>query len=94
MEGSRFQQALMSLGNRLLATDMETGALPTVYAATAPDLPGGTFVGPTSLFQTRGGPGPVASSARAKDPETARRLWEVSEQLTGVQYDFAAAATG
>jgi NAD(P)-dependent dehydrogenase (short-subunit alcohol dehydrogenase family) len=79
-------RALMAVSNRLFAQSAEMGALPTLYAATKRGLAGGTFVGPDGMGEQRGHPEPVAPSAAARDPETARRLWEVSEELTGVQF--------
>lgn len=73
------------LGNRLLAQDAASGALPTLYAATV-DLPGNTFVGPSRLGGLRGAPAPCPRSKRAGDEQTARRLWQVSETLTGVPF--------
>jgi NAD(P)-dependent dehydrogenase (short-subunit alcohol dehydrogenase family) len=87
---SRLNQVVMAISNRLLAQSDEMGALPTLFAATAPDLPGGSFAGPTSMGGARGHPGLVSSSGASKDPEAARRLWEISEELTGVRYAFAA----
>jgi NAD(P)-dependent dehydrogenase (short-subunit alcohol dehydrogenase family) len=75
--------AMGTLGNRLVAQDAASGALPTLYAATA-DLPGNTFAGPSGLGGLRGAPAPCARSKAASDAEVARRLWQVSESLTGV----------
>ena len=75
--------AMGTLGNRLVAQDAASGALPTLYAATA-DLPGNTFAGPSGFGGTRGAPAPCARSRAASDAEVARRLWRVSESLTGV----------
>jgi NAD(P)-dependent dehydrogenase (short-subunit alcohol dehydrogenase family) len=86
---ARLNTAVMAVGNRLIAQSEEMGALPSLYAATVPDLPGGSFVGPTGLAQQRGYPGLVGSSRRSKDREAAHRLWEASEELTGVSYRFA-----
>ena len=84
--GSRLMEfAMGSLGNRLLAQDAAAGALPTLYAATA-DLPGNTFVGPAGFAGLRGAPAPCLRSRATRDPETARRLWQVSETLTGVRF--------
>jgi len=84
--GSRLMEfAMGSLGNRLLAQDAAAGALPTLYAATA-DLPGNTFAGPSGFAGLRGAPAPCSRSRAARDPETARRLWQVSETLTGVRF--------
>jgi NAD(P)-dependent dehydrogenase (short-subunit alcohol dehydrogenase family) len=84
------QGLVMALANRLMAQSGEMGALPTLYAATVPDLPGGSYVGPDGFLEQRGHPKIVNSSAAAKDPEIARRLWEISEKLTGVTYELAA----
>ena len=78
----------MALGNRFLAQSDEMGALPTLYAATVPDLPGGSYVGPDGLFEQRGYPKLVDSSRASKDPSTARRLWELSEELIGVRLEL------
>jgi NAD(P)-dependent dehydrogenase (short-subunit alcohol dehydrogenase family) len=68
----------------LLAQDAEHGALPVLYAAVA-DIPGNSFAGPRHLAHMRGGAELIDRSAAARDPELARRLWTVSEQLTGVR---------
>jgi NAD(P)-dependent dehydrogenase (short-subunit alcohol dehydrogenase family) len=83
---------LMSVTNRLMAQSAEMGALPTLYAATAPDLPGGTFVGPDGFMEQRGHPKIVTGAGRAYDEDAAARLWEVSEELTGVRYQFTTPA--
>ncbi|MBB5913102.1 NAD(P)-dependent dehydrogenase (short-subunit alcohol dehydrogenase family) [Nocardia transvalensis] len=83
-----FQDRIMSLGNRILAQSAEMGALPSLFAATAEVEPGG-FYGPTRLRGLRGYPGRSGSSAASRDEVTARRLWELSEQLTKVTYHFA-----
>ncbi|WP_280234825.1 oxidoreductase [Nocardia cyriacigeorgica] len=82
------QDAVMSLGNRLFAQSAEMGALPELYAATA-DVEPGAYYGPTGWRGMRGHPGRAGSSKRSKDAETARGLWELSERLTGVTYDFS-----
>jgi NAD(P)-dependent dehydrogenase (short-subunit alcohol dehydrogenase family) len=85
------QNTLMALGNRLFAQSDEMGALPTLYAATQ-DLPGGSYVGPGGFHEQRGHPTLVGRSPAASDPETARRLWELSEQLTGVRFPLTPTA--
>ncbi|MFJ9554618.1 oxidoreductase [Nocardiopsis sp. NPDC101807] len=70
---------------RFLAQSDEDGALPTLYAAVA-EVPGGGYAGPGGFLEGRGAPELVGRSARARDDETARRLWEVSETLTGVAF--------
>jgi NAD(P)-dependent dehydrogenase (short-subunit alcohol dehydrogenase family) len=77
--------AMGTLGNRLLAQSAAAGALPTLYAAVA-DLPGNSFVGPSGFQGMRGAPAPCARSKAASDYAAARRLWLVSEELTGVKF--------
>ena len=74
-----------AIGNRLLAQPDTMGALPTLYAATA-DIPGGTFIGPDGFRHMRGHPAVDTPASQALDAETARRLWDLSEQLTGVSW--------
>jgi NAD(P)-dependent dehydrogenase (short-subunit alcohol dehydrogenase family) len=90
---SRVGGAVMAVSNRVLAQSDEMGALPLLYAATVPDVPGGGYVGPDRMFEQRGHPTLVGSSKEGQDMDTARRLWEVSEELTGVHYAFRAGAT-
>jgi len=79
---------VMRASNAIIAQRAEQGVLAPLYAATAPGLPGGSYVGPGGPGGWRGGPQLVGTSRRARDPETARRLWEVSESLTGVRFDL------
>jgi hypothetical protein len=90
MSGSRFSERLMEVANRLFAQSAALGALPTLYAATAADIQGGEFIGPLGLLGMCGAPGKVRSSARSHDRAVATRLWQVSEELTGVRYDLPA----
>ncbi len=83
-----YEKAIMAVTNKLIAQSAEMGALPTLYAATAPDLPGGSFVGPDGFLEQRGHPKIVTAAGRAYDQAAWRRLWETSEQLTGVRYEF------
>lgn len=87
MAGSSLQERLVGIGNVVMAQSSANGALPSLYAATAPGVEGGRCYGPRGLFQQRGLPKRVATPPRAADVETARRLWEVSQDLTGVVYD-------
>lgn len=86
------ERAVMQVGNRVIAQGAEMGALPSLYAATVADVPGGSFVGPDGFMENRGYPRIVTASGRAYDPEAWRRLWELSERLTGVTYEFPVAA--
>jgi NAD(P)-dependent dehydrogenase (short-subunit alcohol dehydrogenase family) len=63
------------------------GALPTVRAATDPDVEGGQYFGPSGFMERKGPPTIVQSSGASHDQAVARQLWQVSEQLTGVRYD-------
>lgn len=80
--------AAMSLGNRLFAQSAEQGALPQLYAATAPGLPSGSYVGPDGIAEQRGYPRLVGTAPAARDEQVAARLWAVSQDLTGVHYRF------
>lgn len=87
---------LMKVANVFLAQSDENGALPSLYAATAPDVEGNDYFGPDGLAEQRGHPTRVGRAARASDPVAAERLWKISEELTGVSYgplDQAAAAS-
>jgi NAD(P)-dependent dehydrogenase (short-subunit alcohol dehydrogenase family) len=88
MDGSRSMERLMGWANRVFSQDARMGALPTLYAATAPDVQGGDYYGPDRMFETRGHPKKVGSSTRSRDAESARRLWELSERATGVRYEI------
>ncbi|NKY97917.1 oxidoreductase [Nocardiopsis alborubida] len=77
----RASQALIGL----VTQSAEHGALPTLYAATA-DVAGDGYAGPRRLMGLRGAPKLVRRSAKARDVDAARRLWEVSEELTGVAF--------
>jgi NAD(P)-dependent dehydrogenase (short-subunit alcohol dehydrogenase family) len=84
---SRFEQAIMRVTNPLMGQSAEMGALPTLYAAVE-DVPGGSFVGPNGFMEQRGYPHVVTAASRAYNEDAQRRLWEISEDLTGVQYSF------
>lgn len=83
--GSALGDRLGSVGNALFAQSATTGALPTLYAAFA-DIPGDSYAGPGGFQEMRGAPRLVGRSARAQDEQAARRLWEVSEELTGTHF--------
>jgi NAD(P)-dependent dehydrogenase (short-subunit alcohol dehydrogenase family) len=83
-----YEKAIGWIGNRVFAQSADMGALPTLYAATVPDLPGGTFVGPGGRSEQRGYSKVVTAAGKAYDEQAWRRLWDISEELTGVQYEF------
>jgi NAD(P)-dependent dehydrogenase (short-subunit alcohol dehydrogenase family) len=78
---------VMKVGNTVIAQSDEMGALPQLFAATEPDLKGGTYIGPDGPGEQRGHPTIVSPNSRARDEETALRLWQVSEELTGITYE-------
>jgi NAD(P)-dependent dehydrogenase (short-subunit alcohol dehydrogenase family) len=80
------------IGNRLFAQSPEAGALPQLLAATSQAAESGRFYGPARFAESRGHPTVVQPVPSAQDPDTARRLWELSEQLTGVHFDLPAPA--
>jgi NAD(P)-dependent dehydrogenase (short-subunit alcohol dehydrogenase family) len=88
MAGKTMQAKFMSTGNKLVAQSAEMGALPTLFAATAPGLPGDTYVGPDGFLEMRGFPRIVGRNAASRNATDATRLWDLSEQLTGVTYPF------
>jgi NAD(P)-dependent dehydrogenase (short-subunit alcohol dehydrogenase family) len=82
---SRVSNFFAAVGNRLLAQPDTMGALPTLYAATA-DIPGGTYIGPDGFRHMRGHPAVDTPASQALDRDSARRLWDLSEELTGVSW--------
>ncbi len=76
-------RVVMKVSNAVIAQSDDMGALPTLFAATQPGLSGGTYVGPDGPGEQRGYPTIVKPSGRARDEDSARRLWQVSEELTG-----------
>ncbi|MFZ3269740.1 MAG: SDR family NAD(P)-dependent oxidoreductase [Mycobacterium sp.] len=70
----------------LLQQNAAMGALPTLRAAADPDVEGGQYYGPDGLGEQRGHPKLVSSSAQSHDEDLQHRLWQVSEELTGVTY--------
>jgi len=86
MAGSKLRKTMMMAANKIFAQSAEAGALPTLYAATSPDAERGGYYGPGGLMNMRGTPEKQNSSKASYDEEDARRLWESSEELTGVEY--------
>ena len=89
MSESRARRAMMGAANRVLAQSAAMGALPIVYAATSPQTQGGEYYGPAGMLGRRGYPKKVKSNAASYDEAAAKRLWQVSEELTGVTYRFS-----
>jgi len=74
--------------NRLFAMQPPQGALPTLRAATDPDAAGGDYYGPDGFLQMRGYPVRIEMVKQARNDGHAARLWEISEELTGLRYDL------
>ena len=87
MRRGAFMTLATDLGNRLVAQSAEGGAWPTVHAALSPEVDGGDYVGPGGLFEIAGPPRKVASNRASHDADSQRRLWELSERLTGVRFE-------
>ncbi|MBG0827148.1 SDR family NAD(P)-dependent oxidoreductase [Planomonospora sp. ID67723] len=83
--GSRLRGLLVALV-KLPAQSAAMGALPSLYAATAPGVAGGEAFGPDGFAERRGHPTRIRPAAQAYDRVAARRLWEMSEELTGVRF--------
>jgi NAD(P)-dependent dehydrogenase (short-subunit alcohol dehydrogenase family) len=84
--GDASSKLVVSLGNRFMAQSQEKGALPQLYAATAPGVKGGEFYGP-HFMGTRGYPKVAKANPKAYDTKVAAQLWAISEKLTGVEYN-------
>ena len=80
----RFSRVLQWLSSFLAMSPLQ-GALPTLYAATAPDVQPGGYYGPDGFAQISGYPGQVRSSSASRDSAVAARLWTVSEELVSLQ---------
>jgi hypothetical protein len=75
----------------VLLNTAEMGAWPALEAATAPDVEPGGYYGPQSVGGMRGTSGKARRTAAAIDPELARRLWDVSVAMTGIDPGLAPA---
>lgn len=84
--GSGLEKRVMGVVNKVLAQSAEAGAWPQLYAAVAPGLMGGEFIGPGGIFESRGHPKVVQPNSKAKDAAAAERLWQESTAATGVEY--------
>jgi NAD(P)-dependent dehydrogenase (short-subunit alcohol dehydrogenase family) len=80
--------------NPIMAQSQEMGALPTLYAAVADDVNGGDYIGPGGFMEQRGYPKKVHSNGSSHDEMIARKLWQVSEEMTGVKFDFGKQTAG
>jgi NAD(P)-dependent dehydrogenase (short-subunit alcohol dehydrogenase family) len=79
----------LKVSNKFIAQEAEMGALPQLYAATNPEIESGQFVGPNGRRERTGYPTLVEPLEAARDRELAKRLWDVSEELTGIDFGLA-----
>lgn len=77
---------------RLMMQDAAMGALPTIRAAVDPNVKGGQYYGPGGFMEQRGYPVVVRSNKSSHNTADARRLWEISERLTGVKFGLPTAS--
>lgn len=86
LTGDEKRKKAISWMNRLIAQSAAMGALPTLAAATIPDLHGGALLGPDGLLEMRGYPRLTRARSLAYDQQLASNLWHVSEELTGIRW--------
>ncbi len=86
--GRPVQQAMLRALQPFLSHSAEAGAAPLILAATAPDLAGGSYLGPTGFLETRGPPGVARIAKHARDRDVAARLWTAAAALTGADPGF------
>jgi hypothetical protein len=79
-------RSIADVAGPLLFQSAEMGALPTLRAATDPGVLGGQYYGPDGIGEQRGYPKVVASNDLSHDVAAQKRLWAVSEELTGVVF--------
>jgi NAD(P)-dependent dehydrogenase (short-subunit alcohol dehydrogenase family) len=84
--GRRPDGAILLAVTRLVGQSPQAGATPVVMAATAPELRGATYVGPDGPFELHGHPRVVRLPRAAEDEQLAARLWQASEEATGVRF--------
>ena len=83
----KIQDIVMNFANKYFAQSEEQGSLPTLYAVSQ-DIPGNSFVGPDGFGEMKGYPKLVGRTKAAQNMDDAKKLWEISEKLTGVKYNF------
>jgi len=84
--GTDFKSRMVRMLGPVLLQSEAMGALPTLYAATAPDVQGGQYWGPGGFKEVRGHPALVRPEPQALEQKAGARLWQVSAELTGVVY--------
>ena len=86
MRGATLESRVTGGMNSLFAQSSSRGALPTLCAATFPDLVGASYIGPDGLMEMRGFPKLTRGTSLAYDQLLAGNLWSVSEELTGTTW--------
>lgn len=92
--GPKLLWRLTHLLSPLFSQSPAGGALPTLYAATAPDVKKGGYYGPDGFGELKGAPSHSKITGQANDPAVATRLWEAAERLTGGHFAGLGAAQG
>ncbi|HET8911705.1 MAG TPA: oxidoreductase [Ktedonobacteraceae bacterium] len=86
---ARLEGFFYAIGGTWMAQSAQMGALPQLFAGISPEIHGGELVGPSSMGGMRGYPHIETKAQKEYDREKAARLWRVSAELTGVDYDTA-----
>ena len=86
--GASIFSRMYKISNFLVAQNVNKGALPLVYAAVASDVHGGDYIGPSGFRRMRGYPRRLKAKKTAYDEEAAKKLWAISEEKTGLHYNF------
>lgn len=86
MTGSKLKAQGMKIGNMLLSQSQAEGALPVLYAAVDEHAESGEYFGPDGFSEMRGAPAPAYVNGPGRNTENAKRLWSVSQELTGVSF--------
>ncbi|MHA1911095.1 MAG: oxidoreductase [Candidatus Kariarchaeaceae archaeon] len=85
--GGRFMSWSLRFGNFIFAQSAAMGALPMLFGVISLEAEGGAYYGPRGLGGMRGHPKRTKSSDRSHNEEDAQKLWEISEELTGIKYE-------
>ncbi|MFP6582278.1 MAG: oxidoreductase [Candidatus Hydrogenedentota bacterium] len=88
MSGSAVSKLFWAFANQTFAQSQHAGSWPTLFAVTDPSVRGGDYIGPSAMMEARGLPKKVDSNNRSKKTDDWKRLWDISEELTSVSYEF------
>ena len=86
--GDHLVSATLSIVLPFLGQPASAGALPTLYGAVAPEAEGGGFYGPAGIGEMKGPPAPAKIKPSGKDMDAAKRLWDITEETTGISPCF------